>query len=282
MFGGKQYYSLVAGLRHYTLEGDGDRKGFDAVAIRDEILGELSRAHRRTAELFYGFADIVNIVSIRAGRSQFDTLGNFSRQELEAALVPGHSGAEARENLPQWMRPVLGIWLDPDNPEYEDVDKGARFERALFEAYYAECAASGCDFLVAWSRFDRNLRNVIAAYTARGKDAPVVDGLVGSDDITLSLSRSSATDFSLKGELEYIDSLLSALGDVANVVEKERTIDMIRWDKADELSEFDSFGMPTILAYLIKVGIIHRWTMLDPATGREMYKKLLASISAEI
>ena len=295
MFGGKQYYGLVSGLREWTLDGSSD-KGFNAGGIVEGIRAELSRADRLTLQLFYGFADIANIAGIRAGRGQFDTLGNFSREQLEAALAPappmqvgvaGIAGVAATDEedplgvLPEWMVRVIAAYLRPDDSN-EDADTSLPLERALFEAYYAECAASKSDFLRAWSRFDRNLRNVIAAYTARSKDMPVVDALVGSDEIVLSLKKSSAADFGLKGELEYIDSLLAAMGDVANIVEKERTIDLIRWNKASELAEFDSFGMPTLLAYLIKIGIIHRWAALDPAIGREMYDRLVSEMGAEV
>ena len=155
-------------------------------------------------------------------------------------------------------------------------------DRSRIEWLYDKCASSSSEFLRAWSRFDRNLRNVIAAHTARGKDRDVAASLVGADDIVLSLTRSSASDFGLKGELEYIDALLGALDNGVSIIEKERVIDNIRWKKAEELSEFDSFGITTVLAYLVKVGIIHRWAALDPAIGREMYEKLLASMNIEV
>ncbi|MDR2913020.1 MAG: DUF2764 domain-containing protein [Alistipes sp.] len=152
--------------------------------------------------------------------------------------------------------------------------------RDRIEHLYKLCATSGCDFLRQWGRFDRNLRNVIAAHTARAKGRSIPDSLLGDDgdEIVLSLAKSTAADFNLRGELDYIDRLLTALGDVASVVDKERTIDMIRWEKADSLSEFDSFGMATVLAYLVKVAVIGRWASLDPATGREMYNKLVNSM----
>ena len=42
MFGNKNYYCLVAGLKEYTL--DADTKGFDAKGIVEEILEEISSA----------------------------------------------------------------------------------------------------------------------------------------------------------------------------------------------------------------------------------------------
>jgi hypothetical protein len=152
--------------------------------------------------------------------------------------------------------------------------------RERMEDLYARCGASPCDWLREWAVFDRNLRNVIAAHTARAKGRGVADSLLSieGDEIPLSLARSSAADFNLRGELDYIDRLLTALGDQVNVVEKERTIDMIRWEKADQMAEGDVFGAPTILAYLVKAAVIGRWAKLDPATGREMYNKLVDSM----
>jgi hypothetical protein len=153
-------------------------------------------------------------------------------------------------------------------------------DRGRMEELYALCGASPCRWIREWAMFDRNLRNVIAAHTARTKGRGVADSLltIEGDEIPLSLARSSAADFNLRGELDYIDRLLTALGDQVNVVEKERTIDMIRWEKADQMAEGDAFGAPTILAYLVKVAVIGRWAKLDPATGREMYSKLVDSM----
>jgi hypothetical protein len=211
MFGSKQYYTLVAGLREYTPQGG--EKGFDAEAIYGDIRRELSHADRRAAGLVWSLADIYGL-----GRERIEEL-------------------------------------------------------------YALCAKSRCGFLREWARFDRNLRNVIAAHTARGKGRTVADSLLSieGDEIPLSLAKSSAADFNLRGELDYIDRLLTALGDEADVVEKERTIDAIRWEKAEAMAESDTFGAPTILAYLIKVAIIGRWAALDPAAGREMYNRLISN-----
>ncbi len=155
--------------------------------------------------------------------------------------------------------------------------------RQRIEELYALCGASKCGWLREWALFDRNLRNVIAAHTARTKGRVVADTLltIEGDEIPLSLAKSTAADFNLRGELDYIDRLLTALGDEVNIVEKERAIDLIRWEKADSLAEGDAFGAPTILAYLVKVAIIGRWAKLDPATGREMFDKLVNKLKVE-
>ena len=63
----KNYYSLVAGLKEYTL--DADTKGFDAPQIVAEIVEELSATDAAAWRLMYGYYDCENIIALRAGRS---------------------------------------------------------------------------------------------------------------------------------------------------------------------------------------------------------------------
>ena len=64
-----------------------------------------------------------------------------------------------------------------------------------------------------------------------------------------------------------------------NIIEKEHRLDLIRWNKADELTTFDYFDINNILAYLVKVNIIHRWVALDRKRGEEMLRTLIRKLS---
>lgn len=276
MFGNK-YYCLVAGLKDYS--PDSDTKGFDAPAIIEEIREGVSKRDRKALELFYSYYDIDNIVSLRAGREQFSVLGNFGREELEEEMI-------SPKRLPGWMGRVISAYnaVEKDGSDAdvdEDIDMEKKLERNLFAAYYGQCDRSGSGFLQQWGRFDRTLRNISAAFAARRRGIPVSDVIVGEGDIESSLSRSSAADFGLKGEVGYIDRIMSAMGEGNNLIEKERKIDDIRWEMADELTALNYFEMDYILGYLAKVNIIHRWATLDPHTGREMLKKLIDDLTGK-
>ena len=93
----------------------------------------------------------------------------------------------------------------------------------------------------------------------------------------LTLKIKSA-DFGLRGELPYIDAVIAAVNDEANLVEKEHKIDLIRWNEATELATFDYFDINTILSYLARVNIVARWTQLDAVRGREMFDRLMAEL----
>ena len=258
-------------MREYTLEAD--KKGFDARAVIDEIREELNKSDRNALELFYGYYDIENIIGLKAGRSRFNVLGNFSREELEQQMARPTA-------LPSYMAEVLRAYADPENEEAVGrVDLSLPIEHNLFTAYYKACAESGCGYLRAWAEFDRTLRNVCAAYAARRSGKDVDNVVVGGGVIADALMRSSAADFGLKGEVDYLDEVMAAVADEQNLVEKERKIDRIRWSMSDELAEKDYFNINTILSYLSKLNIVQRWFSLDERVGRAMYDELIASLS---
>lgn len=272
------YYCLVASLREYQL--DGDLKGFDAKGIIEEIAGELVRADRKALGAFLLYHDVCNLINLRAGREAFSSLGNFSREELTEEL-------ENPTLLPAELAEVIALYgevakeeVDADDPRLARVNVDAPFERELFAAYYRYCATSGCRFVREWAEADRNLRNISVALTAKRKGLSVGERLVGGGDIVAQLRRSSAADFGLKGEVGYIDTLIGALSEGDNLLEKEHRIDLIRWNMAEELATFDYFNINMLLSYVARLCLVHRWAMLDGERGREMFRKLVSSLGA--
>lgn len=188
---------------------------------------------------------------------------------------------KAPKRLPEAVARVVRAYADPEGEDAETVDTSRRFEKELFGAYYAACGKAGSRFLREWSAFDRNLRNVSAAVTARAAGRAVEEVVVGGGDVAEQLQRSSAADFGLRGELPYIDAVIAAVNDEANLVEKEHKIDLIRWNEAAELATFDYFDVNAILSYLVRINIVARWTLLDAARGREMFARLLAELDGK-
>lgn len=270
-----EYYYLVASLRDWSL--DSDTKGFDVREILDEIMENLTTSDRRCVDLLYAYYDCENLIARRAGRNRLNQLGRLSEEQLDEVLK------ERRYTLlPKHVAEVVKLYVEADDEDRdEDVHLDERFERAIFEAYYKDLATSKCKFLCAWGEFDRNLRNIAAAVAAREAGRAVRDVTVGGGDIVEQLARSSAADFGLRGELQYIDSVIAAVSDEKNIVEKERKIDAIRWAEAEDIAVFDSFTINYILSYLVKVNIVARWTLLSPEVGREMLNRLMAELDAK-
>lgn len=269
---GSQYYCLVAGLREYTL--DADTKGFDPASIVADILGEVSAKDAAAVRLLYGYYDCENLAALRAGRKPRNPLGNLAPDELEEEL-------RHPVRLPRRVADVVRAYGDPEGEEAEERDMNVRFEAALFEAYYAECARSSSRFLREWSLFDRNLRNIAAAVGARAAGRATDEAVVGGGDVAAQLRRSSAADFGLRGELPCVDAVIAAVNEEANLLEKEHKLDLIRWNEAVELASFDYFDINAVLSYLVRVNIVARWTRLSERTGREMFARLLDGLDGK-
>lgn len=271
----KEYYFLVAGLKEWTLESDA--KGFDVAEIRDEILEAISDSDRRAVHELYAYYDCENIIAAHAGRDRHNPLGNLSKEEVEAVF-----SERCYSKLPKAVSEVVKRYNEADDEERDDeVALDDRFERAVFEAYYLGLEKSKCSFLKAWGEFDRNLRNIAAAVAAREANRSIADVVVGRGEVVEQLTRSSAADFGLRGELQYIDSVIAAVSDERNIVEKERKIDAIRWAEAEDIVVFDFFNINYILSYLVKVNIVARWNMLSPEVGRRMLERLMQELDSK-
>ncbi len=266
------YYTLVAGFREYTL--DADRKGFDAAAIRAEVLEEVNASDAKVVEQLYTYYDCENLAARRAGRTVHNALGNLTAEQIGAEL-------QRPTLLAEELATVIRAYNDPEGEDAESIDTTQPFEKALFGAYYALCSRSSSRFLRAWGAFDRNLRNVSAAITARTLGRAVEEVTVGGGEIVEQLERSSASDFGLRGELGYLDQLIAAVSDEQNLIEKEHKIDLIRWNEASELSTFDYFDINAVIAYLVKVNLVARWSMLDAERGRQMFNRLMADLDGK-
>ena len=270
-----EYYYLVAGLREWTLESD--TKGFNVREIVDEILAELTKRDREAVNLLYAYYDCENIIAYRAKRERHNELGNLSREQV-AQMFAERDYSSLSANVAKVVK-----YFNASDDEERDEDNviNDTFEHALFEAYYRDLAESKCSFLKAWGEFDRNLRNISAALAAREAGRAVADVVVGGGEVVEQLKSSSAADFGLRGELQYIDAVISAVSDEKNIVEKERKIDKVREEQAWDIASFDFFNINFILSYLIRVNIIARWMLLLPEAGREMLNRLMRDLDAK-
>lgn len=266
------YYTLVAGFREYQL--DADRKGFDAQEIRSEVLENLSEKDRRAVELLYCYYDCENLSAARAGRTAHNALGNLTVEEVESEL-------QRPSLLNDELASVIRAYNDTEGEDAESIDTTQPFEKSLFGAYYTLCSRAKCRLLREWAAFDRNLRNVSAALTARTLGRAIEEVTVGGGEIVEQLQRSSASDFGLRGELGYLDRLIAAVSDEQNLVEKEHKIDLIRWEEVSELATFDYFDINAVIAYLVKVNLVARWSMLDPERGRKLFNRLMAELDGK-
>ena len=275
------YNYLVSSLAEYAPDSDGE--GLDVGALLEEIGSKVVPGDMAYVRMLLWRNDIANLMSRRAGRVRYVVPANLSPEEVDKVCAhyfgeSPESGAQSEDmqvELPACIKKVLDPLVFGKEHESEDA---ADVEQALWESYYATVERSSSSFLRKWSMFDRHLRDIAAAYTARRKGIDIAGVLVGDDDITERLKSDYTPDFGLKGAFDKVDELISIL-DSEDMLAKERRLDELRWDKVDDLTLFDYFNIDFILGYLVKVSIICRWMVLDKDAGRQMLERLIERLT---
>lgn len=120
----------------------------------------------------------------------------------------------------------------------------------LTSHFYRNIRQTGSRFLVEWFEFDRKLR------------LSKVDFLEG---------KPYQEEFA---ELDKADKVFS----VKDLLEREKLLDRLCWNKAAELVDFDIFTIETILSLLVRLHIVARWNRLDPDTGSQLFKQLVDEV----
>ena len=149
-------------------------------------------------------------------------------------------------------------------------------EKDLNADFYAEALKCRNRFLREYFRFDLNLRNAKVRYLNNqlGRD-PDQDVMTGEDpeaeDVDIDGFRFNGGEFE---EALKVDGILSG----TDLVEREKGLDDILWDKIDSLAIFHYFDIEAVLAYIAKLRIVTRWLNLDEEVGRDVFRRLLKDV----
>lgn len=241
-------------------------------------------------------------VALLAGRSSAESVGDMLPEELaererNLAVPPtirlamdrfrGRTGEEGNTATPQ-----------PDDFAPLGVDD---LERELFLGFYKACGAlpggretgftlsdfrpgrfTVPEYLRNWAEYDRVTRNIVAAYKARqlGLTAEQKEGMIVEPDAERREAYLSgqAPDFGMRDVFPYTERLLQVL-ETEDFVERERRMDELRAEIADDLAEHDYFGIGRVMDYLIRLNILYRWSSLDAQRGRENFREMVSSLT---
>ncbi len=169
------------------------------------------------------------------------------------------------EHTPESIRAeILEQCSEKDRKTIGMLEKGF-VDKNLTEDFYRQALASRNRFVRDYFRFDLNVRNAKVRYLneALGRD-PKKDVIVLTED-------DSQDEFE---EVSKLDAVLHG----KDILERERGIDDLMWDKIDEMTTYDYFDIEAILGFLAKLHIVERWYILDEKTGREMFRKLVDEV----
>ena len=64
-------------------------------------------------------------------------------------------------------------------------------------------------------------------------------------------------------------------------MDRERKLDLLKWNWIDENTFFNYFSIERVFAYLLQLEMIERWVSLDKVAGEKMFRSLIGGMKKE-
>ena len=271
----QNYYYLIAGLPELSL--DDNKLNLTVRDFRELYYPELAADDRALLDLVYLSYDNANLLLlIKDKEAQLGEEGLYSRDEL-LAIIEAARAEEAPEcKCPRYMYDFV-----VESESEENAAEGLFPEDRLAQLYYAHAMNQGNAFVARWFEFNLNLNNFLTAITARRYKLDVKSLIVGDNEVAKALRTSNSRDFGLTGVMDSFEEILR-ISELENLVERERRLDVFKWEWMEEASFFDYFSVEKLFAFLIKVQIIERWISLDAEAGGEMLRGMIQQLKDEV
>jgi hypothetical protein len=269
------YYCLIAGLPDIEIEDN--KLTFSIADFRKEVRPLLSAEDVRLMDLFYTKFDNQNLLRyLKNKEAKFDERGNITKEELEEDLkLIDEDGNLKSKYVPAYFMAFVEAYRDAQQADTEE----GKWENRLTELYYQHATKCGNKLITDWFRFNLNFNNILTAYTSRKYQMDVE--IVGDNEVAQSIKTSTQRDFGLAGIIDDFD-IFQRLAEETDLYEREKKIDLLKWQWLDEQTFFKYFSIELIFVYLVKLEIIERWVSLDPEEGGKIFRSLINSLKKSV
>jgi len=268
-----KYYYLVAGLPDITL--DDSKLNYTVEDFKAEIYPELTQKDKELIDLYYLKYDNENLLKLLKNKeAEINPRGNYTADQL-LELISSVKEGDSTGKYPAYFSKFLSAYF---NTPSEDI----RLPEDLLSLYYYEYAINNDNkFIASWFEFNLNLNNIFAALTARKYKRDIAPYIVGNTEVSDVLRSSNARDFGLSASLIYFEQLVR-ISDIHEIVEREKKLDLLKWDWLEEESFFNYFSVEQLFVFLMKLEMIERWISLDKETGNKLFRQLINSLKDDV
>ena len=267
------YYCQVAGLPDVAF--DGSKAAFTVERFRDELYPSLSARDAKCVDLLFLSVDNENVLNILkyGEEAKIGQVGCYTKEELVEIIASAKDGDAPRKDVPSYLYRFFDYYIANESNEniiWNDV---------LSAYYYDYAVNSSNSFVAQWFAFNRNVNNILVAFTARKYRMNIADVVIGDDEVANMLRTSAARDFELSGALDYFEAV-QRLSENGKLQEREHQLDELRWRWLDDNSVFNYFTVERLFVFLQKLIIVERWAALDADEGMKRYNEMIAELKS--
>lgn len=271
----QNYYYLIAGLPELSL--DDSKLGTTVREFRELYYPDLADDDRALLDLIYLNYDNANLLLLLKDKEAAIAEGGLYTSDELLAIIEAARAEEAPDrNYPRYMYDFV-----QQMESEESAAEGIFPEDRLAQLYYAHAMSQGNAFVERWFAFNLDLNNFLTAITARRYNLDVKPLIVGDNEVAKALRTSNSRDFGLTGVMDGFEEVMR-ISEIDNLVERERKLDVLKWEWMEENSFFDYFTVEKLFAFLVKIQIIERWITLDAEEGGEMLRGMIRQLKEEV
>lgn len=264
----KEYYCLVAGLPDLLFIEN--KLALKSLNLREELQFQLRPSDYKLVEILFLPFDNQNLLNLLYKRNTpFETRGLYTKDILNNQLEL----SEEEIQLPAYMIQFIHQIRTSGSKDFS-VDAVNKLH-ALYYEFVLSCENQ---FLKNWLLFDLNIRNILTAFNCIRFSYPLEEQLltIQENETSYSLLLNKRLKPELfNNELPFCEQIFRIAESDAETIEKEKTLDKIRWDYLDEYTFFHYFTIEKILSFVLKLFILERWMKLDAESGRQLLDRLI-------
>lgn len=287
-----KYHCLIAGLPDIKL--DDSKQVFSVLSFKEEVYKLLSRGDKKLINLFFLKYDNQNVLRwlknpLESDTSVLDDRGTISPELFMELIEAFKEGEKIKNNIPSYMIDFLKAYAKDNQESEEEQDTNDEEETEssplslddqLTVLYYNYAIKCSNKFFSTWFELNLNIKNILTAVTCRKYKLDILQYIIGDNAVAENLRTSTARDFNLSDDVDYLPELLR-LAEETDLVSREKRIDVLKWEWLDDNTIFKVFGIESVFAYLLKIEMIERWTNLDRETGEATFRELIGALKKE-
>ncbi|MDL2305496.1 DUF2764 domain-containing protein [Bacteroides sp. OttesenSCG-928-D19] len=275
-----KYYYLIAGLPALSL--DDTKLTYSVAEFKTELDPVLSDADKELLRWYFLKYDQVNLLSYlrKTVAREFDERGIFSEEDIQEICHLLETEDKVPENVS--VPPYLVKFVRAYYARFEEAEAAdyRLLEDRLSALYYDAAMHCKNTFLASWFEMNLNIGNVMAALNCYKYGLDKEEYIIGENETARQLRQSSARDFNIGSELDYMSELLQITED-PDFMMREKRLDVLRWNWLDEQVFDRTFDIESVIAYLLRLEMIERWVLLDKVQGEKTFRQLVTDMKRE-
>lgn len=261
------YYALITSLPELSIN---DKSlTYNMLSFRELVKEEIAAEDYDLLCMLYYPYDILNFVRLvlDIGKPWHEG-GNLSKTEME-------EGIKMPELLPQFFQD----FFDNHDGSWKDYSE-KQLINAVTSTYLDWSRNLENEFVKKWISFDQNLKNLLIWLNAKKFGMDASDEVLGSSHEAEYLKKTGPDELNLKAwDNPYKEALTHF--DNPDIAVREFVIDRMRWDYLNDVEQKYFFEKERLLAFAIRLQIIHRNIVSTEEKGKQRLDEILKGIKED-